>query len=274
MIMRVLLFLLVWIFAAVPLSASDRTLTLSFGSVPRVYTAAEFLAHPKAVPLTIPKDVSYHREMTYRAVPLLALLGDVSRIALNTIEARASDGFVSQIPLELVSRGATGGSVAWIAVENPTKPWPNLPDRRESGGPFYLVWEHPKRSNVGSEQWPFALAALTGVDDPVRRWPRLAVDAGLAADHPARRGQALFIKNCLPCHRLSGAGVAEMGPDLGQPMPVTHYFTAAGLRALIRDPKSVRTWPRQQMPAFGADDLTDADIDAIVAYLTVLGERH
>jgi hypothetical protein len=35
--------------------------------------------------------------------------------------------------------------------------------------------------------------------------------------------------------------------DLGQPMPVTAYFTAVGLRALMQDPTSVRTWPQQQM---------------------------
>ena len=51
---------------------------------------------------------------------------------------------------------------------------------------------------------------------------------------------------------MKGAGVGELGPDLGQPMNPTQYFTPAGLRALIRNPKSVRTWPQQIMPAFDA----------------------
>jgi hypothetical protein len=58
-----------------------------------------------------------------------------------------------------------------------------------------------------------------------------------------------------------------MGPDLGRPMNATAYLTDQGLRALVRDPKSVRTWPLQQMPGFGADTLPEADLDALVAYL-------
>jgi hypothetical protein len=37
------------------------------------------------------------------------------------------------------------------------------------------------------------------------------------------------------------------------PMNATEYLTDQGPRALVRDPKSVRTWPLQQMPGFRAD---------------------
>ena len=36
---------------------------------------------------------------------------------------------------------------------------------------------------------------------------------------------------------------------------------------LIRDPKSVRTWPQQVMPGFTQERLSDADLDAVIAYL-------
>ena len=83
---------------------------------------------------------------------------------------------------------------------------------------------------------------------------------------PARRGQEVFIVQCLPCHRLRGAGTGDLGPDLGQPMPVTVYFTKEGLKALIRDPAAVRSWPQMQMPGFKAN-MSDLDIDAVIAYL-------
>ena len=54
-------------------------------------------------------------------------------------------------------------------------------------------------------------------------------------------------------------------------MPATAYFTEAGLRALIRNPAAVRSWPTQQMPAFDAATLGDAELDAIIAYLRYLG---
>jgi len=247
--------------------AEGPTLTISLGGAPRSYSAIELLGRSDAASITIPADVAYGRPMTFRAVPLLALLPSATEPALDTIEARASDGFVSQLPRALIDKGASGGAVAWIAVEDPAAPWPNLPGKEQSAGPFYLVWEHPERSGVGSEQWPYQTIALAGVESPAHRWPQMAVDASLPADAPARHGQEVFAVQCLPCHRMKGAGEGELGPDLGQPMSPVQYFTPEALRKLIRDPKSVRTWQQQMMPAFGADKLSDADLDAVIAYL-------
>jgi mono/diheme cytochrome c family protein len=261
------------ILGAAPACAVERVLTLSFGDDSRRFTAAELLARPDAATLTIPYDVSYKRAMTYRAVPMRAVIGEAALQDADTIEARASDGFVSQIPSALVRKAAEGGSVPWIAVEDPDAPWPNLDGQQTSGGPFYLVWEHPERSGIGSEQWPFALAALTAVEHPLHRWPQLAVDEALPETAPERRGRASFITNCMPCHRMKGAGEGEIGPDLGQPMNVTDYVTAAGIRAIVRDPKAVRTWPKQQMVGFTAEQIPDAELDALIAFLAHIAKR-
>jgi mono/diheme cytochrome c family protein len=210
--------------------------------------------------------------MHYLAIPLLELMSGLRADATDAIEARANDGFVSQLPWSLIKQAASGGAVAWIAIEDPAHPWPNLPGKPFSAGPFYLVWEHPERSGVTSEQWPYALASLTGVADPLQRWPQLSVGADVPADDLSRRGQTVFLVQCLPCHRLYGAGAGEQGPDLGLPMPATAYMTQAGLKALLRNPAAVRSWPQQQMPAFDSSMLSDVDIDAVIAYLTRLTE--
>jgi mono/diheme cytochrome c family protein len=250
--------------------AEAPSLTLALGGEPRSFTAAELVARPDAATLQIPDDPSYGRSMTYRAVPLLALLGDRVDERFDTIEARAADGFVSQIPLALVRKGADGGSVAWIAVQDPSAPWPALPGKTAGAGPFYLVWQHPELSGIGNEQWPYQLASLTGAESPAHRWPQMAVAGDLPEDAPARLGQAVFTAQCLPCHRMKGAGASDIGPDLGQPMSPTQYMSAEGLRALIRNPKAVRTWPQQRMPAFDVATLSDADLDALVAYLAAM----
>jgi hypothetical protein len=162
--------------------AEDRVLTLSIGPEVRRFTAAQLLDRPDAAELTISADVSYGRPMKYRAVPLLPLVSVGP--AFDTIEARAADGFVSQIPLALVAKG---GSKAWIAIEDAVAPWPVLPGKTASAGPFYLVWENPERSAVGSEQWPYQLASLTEVESPAHRWPQMVVDASLPGDAPAGR---------------------------------------------------------------------------------------
>ncbi len=63
--------------AVAPACAAD-ALTLSFAGSERHFTAAELLARPDAALIELPDDVSYKRAMRYRAVPLLALIGDAA----------------------------------------------------------------------------------------------------------------------------------------------------------------------------------------------------
>ena len=158
-------------------------------------------------------------------------------------------------------------------MEDPARPWPALPDKSTSAGPFYIVWDHPERSGIGSEQWPYALMSLTLVESPVHRWPQLALPADVPANAMARRGQQVFLVQCFPCHRLYGAGQGDMGPDLGRPMSATAYLSDAGLRAIIRDPRAVRTWPQQMMRGFDKASLSDADLDAVIAFLRAKAEE-
>jgi mono/diheme cytochrome c family protein len=254
---------------ALPSAAADRSLNLTSGGVTKQFRTADLLARSDAATITVPQDAAYGRAMTYRAVPLRDLLAELPPDTADTIEARATDGFVSQLPRALIA----GPAVPWIAVEDPAHSWPLLPGKLQSAGPFYLVWENPEVAGISSEQWPYALAALTEVTTPVKRWPAIAVATSLPADAAARRGQAVFIINCLPCHQLAGNGEGRMGPDLLKPMPATAYLTDAGLRALIRNPASVRHWPAQQMPGFDPAALPDSDIKAVIAYLHQLVEQ-
>jgi mono/diheme cytochrome c family protein len=254
-------------------AAAEPSLTLNLAGVQHRFTASELLARSDAADLDIPNDYDYRRATHYRAVPLLPLLADLPPDRFDTLEARATDGFVAQIPLSLIRKGAEGGATAWIAVEPPGQPWPNLPGKTTGAGPFYLVWQHPERSGVIPEQWPYQLANLTAVESPAHRWPQLAADPALPPGAPARIGQQVFATYCLPCHRLNEGGAGEVGPDLGRPMNATDYLTDQGLHALVRDPKSVRTWPLQQMPGFSTDTLPEADLDALIAYLRHMAQH-
>lgn len=244
-------------------TAAVPVLTVTVGDATRQFTADELLASRDTATLTVPRDVSYGRRMDYHAMPLRALLSAMPLDPADTIEARATDGFVSQLPRTLIEAAA----VPWVAIEDPAHPWPLLPGKSVSAGPFYLVWQDSEHAGISPEQWPYALAALTAVASPIQRWPTIAIDATVPADAPARRGQAVFIVNCLPCHRLGGSGEGTMGPDLLRPMPASTYFTETGLRALIRNPAAVRSWPEQRMPPFSAETIGESDINAVIAYL-------
>jgi cytochrome c1 len=73
---------------------------------------------------------------------------------------------------------------------------------------------------------------------------------------------------------LGGAGTSTIGPDMNKPMGPTEYMTRAGLHALIRDPKSVRSWPGQAMPGFPTDRMSDRDIDQVIDYLAYMAARR
>jgi len=254
--------------------AAEPALRIEFESEARSFDRAALLARPDARSILVPNDVAYRRDMSFHAVPLLALLADLPLERADTLETRATDGFVSQLPMALVLKAASGGSVPWVAIEEAGAPWPPMPGRGKSAGPFYIVWLDPGRSDVGREQWPYALSSLAAVDSPVRRWPRIAVDPALPADDLARRGQAVFIVQCLPCHRVRGGGEGEMGPDLVEPRSPTEYMTPTGLEAQIRDPKSLRSWPSQQMPGFDEGALPAPELAAVIAYLRHMADRR
>lgn len=253
-------------------SAAEPSLIITSGGESQRYSAATLLARKDLASITIPYDVSYRRAATYRAVPLLALLEGSRNSRFDTVEARATDGFIAQIPLTLVMQGSQGGALAWLAIEDPARPWEPLPHRERSAGPFYVVWENPERSNIRTEQWPHWLVSLTLVEGPLHRWPQLELPPGHTSD-TARAGQKVFLSFCLPCHRLNGGGASDTGPDLGQPMSATEYLTEAGLRAIIRNPRAVRTWPNQAMGGFGSKSLPDRDVDHLLVYLQVMAQK-
>lgn len=254
-------------------ASAQSTLELETDGTARTLTRQTLLARPDAADIHVPRDIAYGRPMTFRAVPFAALLGDTPLPADGVLETRAADGFAAQLPMDLVRRQAPSRAVPWLAIEDPARPWPKLPGKQVSAGPFDLVWLGPDASSVRGEQWPYQIVRITIESSPLARWPSLAVDAALPANDPARAGQRLFVTQCLACHRLDGAGSSHAGPDLNSPMNPVDYFQPAALRRYIRNPASVRDWPGRSMPAFPPDQLSDRELDQIVAYLAYMAKR-
>lgn len=227
----------------------------------KMFTASQLLAD-KAVRSLMIADPVYKRNMTYRVIAMADLLRDLEVGNDDYVQARAVDNFSVAIPAALLKADA------FLAIEAATAPWPKLPGgSNTTAGPFYIVWQRRPGIELSSEYWAYHLAALTVTDSPAKRWPGLAVSAEVPATDPIHRGLDRFVAVCMACHRFAGAGEGTQGPDLARPMNPIDYFQPAALRKLLRDPKSVRDWPEQKMPAFSEESLSDADIDAIMAWL-------
>lgn len=253
---------------------ADPVLHITVGGETRQYSRDALLARPDVTTIEIAADIAYGKPMRFRAVPLAALLAGLNVPAGSVIETVARDGFAAHLPFDLVTNKDPAKTIGWLAIEPADAPWPNLPGKSASAGPFYIVWTGAQAAAVRSEQWPYQLAKLESQLSPLARWPQLAVDPALPATHEARAGETLFITQCLPCHMLSGAGSSGVGPDLNRPMNPTVYMTRQGLHALIRDPKAVRSWPNQIMPGFAEDQMSDRDIDAVIGYLAHMAGRR
>jgi hypothetical protein len=130
----------------------------------------QFLARPDAATIEVPQDATYRRPMTYRAVPLRALLRGTTLAPGEDVKVVARDGIVTTLPSTLVFPPAGRGSVPWLAIEPPGAPWPP-PAEGVATGPFYLVWLNQEASGVRREQRPFAVAAVGSAPSPTARWP-------------------------------------------------------------------------------------------------------
>jgi len=250
--------------------ADAQTLTVADRHGSRTYTMQQLLADPATRTIILARDPVYGRAMTFRAVPASDLMKGLAIGSDDYVQARATDDFSIALPAHLLQPAATGGAEAFVAIEDPAKRWPALPGSaasKGSAGPYYLVWRAPPDAGISSEYWVYHLAGLAVTDSPAKRWPGLAVEASVPADSPIRRGLDRFVATCMACHRFKGEGEGTQGPDLGAPLNPVDYFQRGALEKLLRDPKSVRSWPDQKMPGFDRATLSDADIEAIVAWL-------
>ena len=187
------------------------------------------------------------------------------------VQVRASDNFSASIPAALLKPATKDSTEAFLAIENSAAPWPAIPGKQGSAGPFFIVWQSTK-APVARTYWVYRVAALKVTDSPHKRWRNLSIPDALPASDSVRRGRDRFVALCMACHRFNGDGEGDAGPDLATPMSPVDYFQPLAFKRFLRNPSAVRSWPAQKMPAFDEFSLSDADLDAIIAWLTY--KRH
>jgi mono/diheme cytochrome c family protein len=139
-------------------------------------------------------------------------------------------------------------------------------DRRQvDAGPFYLVWTGPGRADPHRYPWPYQLARIE-VMRFEERFPH-TVPEGAAEGSPARRGFAIFRRECVSCHAINGEG-GSVGPELNVPRSIVEYRPTEQIKAYVRNPAAFRY---TSMPPHL--HLGDADLDALVAYFEHMSRR-
>jgi mono/diheme cytochrome c family protein len=256
---------LVWVLAGCTKAKPDDGATLTFerdGKTVKTLTRAELV---KAIPpVTVEAfDPYYVKTKRFRALPLGAVLeqGFGSKSGLDKLEfvLRARDGYAVPMRGPLVTEDG-----AYVAIEDLDVPgWEPIGPRQVSPGPFYLVWNKPEQRDLESHPRPWQLDKIEIARFDVV-YPHTAPgDAGADVD----RGYALFRDHCIKCHAINREG-GRVGPDLNVPRNITEYRPEDQVRAYIRNPAAFRYG---NMPAH--PELTDADLDALVAYLRAMKDH-
>lgn len=246
-------------------------LRVELGEQVREYSSAELLARPDVREWEIADDVAYKRAMRFRAVPLAALLQGLPADA--TLQFVALDGFVAEAQAAPLLSDDPARARAWLAIEDPAQPWPPLSAQRPSAGPFYLIWLDPQASEIKPEQWPYQIAVIRRMAPAAERYPAMRPAADLPADSAVLRGFEAFRIHCMTCHTMNGAGDARMGPDLNLPYSPVEYMQGDFLARYIRAPQALRHWPQAKMPSFPERVLSEADLQALLAYLSHMATR-
>ncbi len=245
--------------------AAENTLEIVAGDQRLQFTTSQLLARHDLKTISV-TDSEYRRRVTrFEAIALADLFKGLSIPEFAAIQCNATDGFSANLDKRRLLSADPKASKPFLAIEVPSHPWPMLPGKASSAGPFYLVWTNPQASDIGPEEWPYKIASFHVLTDPASVFPKIYP----AADAPpaVQNGLRSFQKNCFACHPMNGNGAGSIGPDLNLPMNPTEYLEPAALLALIRNPASVRTWPRREMRGYAATEISDAELADLVAYL-------
>jgi mono/diheme cytochrome c family protein len=254
-------------------AAADESAILVFraadGSETKL-SKGELRARCGAAPVAV-LDPYYQTERRFVACPLervfeLGFGAPPAALATEEFLFVALDGYARTAP---GSQLAEGG--AYLALEDADRVargesgFDPIDRRQVDAGPFYLVWAGPGRSDAHRYPWPYELARIE-VTRFEERFPH-TVPTGAEAGSAARRGYAIFRRECISCHAMNGEG-GRVGPELNVPRSIVEYRDAATIKAYVRDPASFRY---TSMPAHL--HLGDADLDGLVAYFTYMSER-
>lgn len=209
-------------------------------------------------------DPYYAREKTWRCLPLepvlsLAFGAPAGELRKLDFVLRARDGYA--VPFAGERLLEPGGCIAFADVDVPG--WEPIGPQRANPAPFYLVWQRPEQQSLETHPRPWQLATIA-IAPFEATYPHV-VPTG--AGEEAQRGFRLFRGECIACHAMNREG-GRVGPELNVPQSIVEYRPVEQIRAYIRDP---RTFRYGNMPAH--PHLTDADLDALIAYFRAMRDR-
>jgi mono/diheme cytochrome c family protein len=235
------------------------------GVAPRTVSLAALADHV-ALRTVETSDPYYKQTKRFLALPISAALAFAFDQPAETLKQKsfvlhARDGYT--VPID----GARlMHADAFLAIDDIDAPgFLPIGPRGVSPAPAYLVWQGSAYQDIDAYPRPWQLSEIEIVDGE-RLFPHL-VPQGQASGSLAMRGYSLFRGRCVHCHAINREG-GSMGPDLNVPQSIVAYRPEPQIRDYIRNPLTFRYGVMPANP-----DLTDADLDALIAYFQVMAAQ-
>ncbi|KTC92571.1 MULTISPECIES: c-type cytochrome [Legionella] len=243
---------------------AQKPLTININGQETSYTSEALLTNPNLVTIKQAHLPTYpNQSFDLKAIPLCTLLNINNKKVGPILKVQAFDKYISYFNLHRIYPcDKTRASTAYLAIEEPNKPWPIFAKIHRSVGPFYLIWQGEK---VPQTDWVFGTESISTTDQN-------PFSSLLPANSSGQEAQGLeqFSAKCGVCHSINLVGNLELGPDLNFPSNVLEYFSEAQLRKFIRNPQSVRFMKNDKMFPFTEKLLSAEELDAIIAFLKLM----
>jgi mono/diheme cytochrome c family protein len=250
--------------------AQQATLTIVADERRLVFSQSQLLSRHDIQTISVADSVYKQRFTRFKAIPMTNLLSDVAIPEFAVVQCNGADGFSAILEKARLLSPDPKASKAYIAIEDPKDPWPDLAGKTTSAGPFYLVWTDPQASAIGREESPFQVISFVVLTNARTAFPNIYPADDAASN--VQDGFKSFLKNCFACHKMNGNGSGSIGPDLNLPMNPTEYLDETALAALIRHPGSVRIWPGMVMRGFSEAAISDEERSNLIAYLRYMSK--
>jgi mono/diheme cytochrome c family protein len=242
---------------------AEEQLTISIPGYEKSYSRKALLAHPDLVLIKQVHLPSYpNQSFDLQAIPLCSLL-KINKDVGSILKIRGWDKYLSYFTLErLYPCDPKRESIAYIAIEEPEKPWPIAAKLKRSAGPFYLIWQGKP---VAQTDWVFGpeMISITNRNPFSNLLP-------VNSSTQETKGLEQFASKCGVCHSINLVGNLEFGPDLNYPMNPTEYFSEKILRQFIRNSQSIRHMKYDKMLAFSEKLLSEEEMDDLISFLKLM----
>lgn len=242
-------------------------LKISILNKSKILTKKNLLNHKDLEEIVVVKDPVYGDQlMKYKAVSISNLLKNEKIDDDAVIKFKTKNGFIVPLLKQRLEDTAHSTSEAFLAIEEDKNKWPVIGTSSMTAGPFYLVWKKPELSNIKQAEWLAQIVGIESNSTVKELYPEVYPANKLPNHSSIKKGFKTFLKNCFACHTMNGQGASQFGPDLNKPLNPVEYFKPSALKALIRNPDTVRAWDGRRMPSFSEDLISQKEMDSLIAY--------